>query len=348
MSESLFTLLLTLTVLSQVVGLTSGLRRWFVLSGLGLGLCTLTRSWGLFLMALCLPVALVAYRRWPLVFQAAAITLAVSMLLLPPRLLQLRLAHREAALSGGSGQTMLTAIVRDPGFVFYDPERSPRDADPRLTVVRQSAQDLAEGYQTTGRHPPIAKTVAWLVEEEGLTEGEVDAVYRAVVVEAIKAYPQGYTRIVLEKLWANLAGAPEDLREHLRIRERSQGADDGPLDRVVEPLPRAQRDGSPLALAALNLYQSPRAQPLLLLLALLGAALCLREPAHRAGLVLPLVLFGGQGLSALALGGMTRYYYPVEPLLHVLAAGGGLALLVLPRARLRRRVCGPLSPAPQR
>jgi hypothetical protein len=82
-------------------------------------------------------------------------------------------------------------------------------------------------------------------------------------------------------------------------------------------------------------------------LGLIGAALSLVVPAYRPALLPFLVAFILIAVSAMLVGDVPRYRYPVDPLMYVLAAGGltGLVSVILGLVRRRADLAPGASPA---
>ena len=77
---------------------------------------------------------------------------------------------------------------------------------------------------------------------------------------------------------------------------------------------------------------------------LLGALLALVAPAYRPAVLPFLVAFVLIAVSAMLVGDVPRYRYPVDPLMYVMAAGGLFGSLSIVAGLIRRRDTARASP----
>ena len=332
MSESLLTFELMLAAFLTIVGLRRGPLGWFLAGGLTLGVAVLTRGAALASIAGALPVGVLAYRRWPLIWRAASLTILGSLLILVPWVVRNRILYGTTEIQA-SGPAALSMVRMVPEMVAYYQSSIPEDPDPRRLAVRKVVLDTMK-RTADGGWPSLSKTATWLTKEQGLTEPEVYAIYSEIALEGIHARPEPYVRDVLKSFWQLLTGSSEPLRWHWKIRDQSTGPKNGGLASLLKPITPEQQRWFPVAEVLVKIYQSPGIQPLLLLLALVGAILSAASPAHRAALVLAFLVLSLQGVTAIVGGANTRYYTPIEPHLHVLAAGALMLLVIRLRTRL--------------
>lgn len=343
LTETLFTFLLTFSVALFLLGLRRQCGRWFVASGLVLGLAVLTRPHAQVMLVLGPLTLAFCQRRWRPVLRASALFLLAAAVVLLPWMARNRAVHGFFAVSGGAGSVLLDKIVRVSGFVFDDPEQ-PRPLDENARRVRERYQELADRAQRGGNGGSVYKTRLSLVDELGLSEAQVDALMRDAALDAIRANPQGFIRLALAHTWGALIGTPEEFSAHWKARNRNQGPESGRLDDLLPPPTPEQQAHRPVAERLVNLYQSPWLGPLLPLLLLVGLVGALVVPAWRPGLLPGLLVLSYHVVTGVFAPPATRYHYPPDPMLHV-AAFGGLQLLGRALARLRFRAPQPTAPA---
>lgn len=354
MTESLFTLLLVLSMLALVGALARGSGRLYVLTGLMFGLCALTRPVGQ-VLPLLVPLAALfggvpAVRRvgpaarGRLVARATLLALVGFSLVVLPWMARNWLAGGELTGSSALGKTLFGRITRheDERSTRRDdrlrfdlppaglPEMDPRRAEARAIVRQAAREDTSRGSLVHER----------LVREFGYSEAQAYNVMRDAALEVLLAQPDYWVRSSLHGAFELFLGDEEPLREHLarlaNARLRSDwSASGGPelISMLPPPVTEAERQQTLARSSRLvRLYQPSHnlVAPVLGALFLLGALAVLLRPVWRAALPLPLLVIPVLLLSAFLDGPVPRFRYPLDPLLALTAAAGLLALASAP------------------
>ncbi|MBA2449361.1 MAG: glycosyltransferase family 39 protein, partial [Chloroflexi bacterium] len=133
LTEALFTFLLALAVFLSMLALRRDAVGWYVVSGLAIGLATLTRPHALVLLLLVPLVALHYRRRGRPTLRAAVVAGAAAGLLLVPWMARNLAVHGAFTLVGAAGQNLIfkTANLHHGEFLFYDTDSPPPDEDPK-------------------------------------------------------------------------------------------------------------------------------------------------------------------------------------------------------------------------
>jgi hypothetical protein len=324
MSESLFGLLLALSLLAAVAALKRpDWRRW-LLMGLLLGLAVLTRPLAQVLVPLTGVAALRSGgRQWRRGVLCALALVAGLAAVQGPWVLRNAVEKGNPSASTFGRTLIARTAYYDREFVFDVPGQP--HPDPRMQRAREIVEDGAKHNQSDG------VIAGRLREELGLlTPVEVNAAMREVAVDAILRNPTHYFRGTLSFAAEIFVGVEERLREHY-----DEYKDANPWDERIRPLvtgpTAAELAERPAASRLVNLYQPARYSPLLAILFTAGAALALFVLRYRPAL-LPAAAVCLLLLASAALDGpVERYRYPLDPLISVVAAGGlsaGLNLLL--------------------
>ena len=329
LTESLFTFLLALAVFLVLLGLRRTARGWYVAGGLAIGLATLTRPHAQVLLLIVPLVAAIWYRRWRPTARATVLTLGAAALVLLPWMVRNKLVHDTFAIVGAVGQNLVfrTANLQAGKFVFYDPEHPARDADPRRLQARKLLQSIADSkVRRPATNVSNRELHARVMKELGVGEAEADAIMRDVALDAVRARPWTFARVVLEDFWRILVGEPDRLAYHWKLRERSNGPAGLELSEIAGDVTPDQERGFPLTERLVTIYQSARLGPLLPLLFFVGLLVSAAVPARRVALLVGLTVLGLHAASAVAVGYVARFHHPADPLLHVVAIGGAVAV----------------------
>ena len=347
-AEAIYTPLLLASVLLLLLGLRSE-RTWlFVLAGLGLGLGALarpvaqavlplmlgvvvvqlratgpeaarSRSGGGGAAAPCAPTAGHAWRPWLL---RAGLLCLGFLLITGPWVLRNRMVNGVATISGGLGDSLFERTHKyDRTFSYVDLGQPP--SDPQSALVRRRVFELAEKYK---RAPELR---AALQREVPLTEPQADDALRQVALQVIRQEPVHYLRSTLA-MFLELALNPGDPIQQEGWWSRSRETyPDWPRSvrsrmEAAAPTSAANR---PIVDALTGFYQDYRFGALIGVLFLIGAGRALAAGRCRGAGLLPLVVLSQLLLYVALDGPHTRYRFPLQPLISVLAAAGLTLLL---------------------
>lgn len=321
LTEALFTFLLTLAVYLCLLGLWRDSGWCYAGSGLAIGLATLTRPHAQMLLLLVPPVLLLCDRRWRPVLRATALVGGAALLVIVPWMARNAAVHGAFTVAGALGQNLIanTAVFHNGAFVFYDEHNPPEDPNPKRRQARKIIQDRTDDKAEDPSLELWGISIhARLKRQLRIGDAGADALMRDVALEAIRARPLTYARLVFDDFWAILVGRPEELRSHWTWDTRYWPRE---LRHLVEPATPEQEQGLALT-ERLVAYQSPRFGPVVPVLFLIGLAASLAVPAWRGALLLGLTVLGFHLASAATVGFVPRYHHPVAPLMHVVAFGG--------------------------
>lgn len=336
LTESLFTFLLALGVYLYLLGLQGGAIGYYLGTGLAIGLATLTRVHAQVLVLAIPCIVLLSYRRWCRPVRGTALAVLAAAVVIVPWTIRNGVVHGDFTVAARSGQSLIyLTLVHHPGrFVFYDRDNPPQDDDPKLERARKYIQQRADEKIRNPSANVLGITMhAWLMKNLDLDEGEANAIMRDVALDAIRARPLTYLQVVAEEARELFFGRSERLAEHLDAHRRTLRDGDNPPPRrlraLVGPATPEQEQHLALTELAVGLYQSPRFDPLLPLLFLVGLAAALAVPAYRMLLPPGMAVLLLHGVTLAVVGFGERYRYPTEPLVHVVAIGGALFLVRL-------------------
>jgi hypothetical protein len=343
MSEALFTTLLVLAALAWTLAVKrlqagpEGERRpagrWLALTGLLFGLCALTRPIGQVLPWLFPLTVLALPGSWRArLALAARSSLVVGLcfgLVTVPFMLRNLAVGGELTGSSALGKTLFGRITRhDQGLRFDLPPAGPAERDPARVEARALVHKAAESDTSRG-----SLVHEQLVRQYGYSEAQAYALMRDVALEIILAQPAYYLQSSSRGALELLLGDDESLREHLERIERDRLRRDWEqqglgwlLPSPVRPEVRWQTLGRASWVARLYM---PSEQPLAsvrVALFVVGAAAILLVRRWRAALALPLTALAIVTLSAFLDGPVTRFRYPLDPLIAAVAGAGALAL----------------------
>jgi len=339
LTEALFTFLLALAVFLSMLALRRDAVGWYVVSGLAIGLATLTRPHALVLLLLVPLVALHYRRRGRPTLRAAVVAGAAAGLLLVPWMARNLAVHGAFTLVGAAGQNLIfkTANLHHGEFLFYDPDSPPPDEDPKRA---QAAKLIQRKADEKAARPNVnvsnRELHAQIMKDLKVSEAEADGLMRDVALDAIRARPLVYARVVAEDLRQIFVGVPDRLSYHWNLRERVSGPRGLGLSDLAGPVTPEQRRGMATTDQLVNLYQSPRLGLLLPALFVLGLVGSLVQPAWRPALLPGLAVLSLHGAGAAVVGFVARFHHPPDPLLHVVAFGGLLFLARLLQSALGR------------
>lgn len=332
LTESLFTVLLTLAVLLALRALRAPTRGRLLAAGVALATAALTRPVADVLIPL-LPLALLLRdRRWrPAALSAGWFALGIAALMLP-WMARNALVYGTFSAEGALGQALIGRTVRhDDADRFYTCPPPGDPASPKTGALRIICEEAAG--------EPSGGVVTQRVRDElGLSQAETSNLLRQVAFEAIRRQPGYYAVGSLRKAGEILVGKRETVIAPWR--ERTTRNWDNKWDPRLTPLvknpPPTEGPDFEAADAVAGFFQPWRQRRELAVLLLVGLVAAALHRAWRPALVLP----AAAGLIVLASaaldGNVWRYRYPVDPLLAA-TVGGGLEALALAARWARRR-----------
>jgi hypothetical protein len=114
----------------------------------------------------------------------------------------------------------------------------------------------------------------------------------------------------------------------------------GRFNSLLEAPPPAHRNEAAEAEALAKIFRPSRVAWWIVGLGLVGTLLALIVPTYRPALLPFLVVFILVSVSAMLVGDVPRYRYPVDPLMYVMASGGLVGLVQVVLGVARGRVTG--------
>src|SRR6266540_2137302 len=337
LTEAVFGFVLTAALVTLAAAWHRSSARLWLLGGLLVGLASLVRPIGQLLLPLgLLAAALVGPRQPRPALARAGLVLAGFAILVVPWTIRNQLAYHLATASTFGRTLIARTAYYDHGFVFYDAERPPEDADPRRAPARRIVQQGADRRESDGG---IAQR---LRQELDLHPVEVNAIMRDVAIDAIIRQPIHFVEGTLRFALRIFNGVEIRIRDH--DNERRDVVWEDRVRMLLVGGPQSEDDFR-AASRLLNWYQPARYAPLQLVLFSVGLLAAVLVPAWRAGVLVGLAVVGLIVVSAALDGPQERYRYPADPAIGVLAAGGVVAVGTFARLALSRlRLASPPSP----
>lgn len=335
MSETLLTFLLTLVVFLYVAGLRRGSWWCYAGAGLAIGLATLTRPHAQVLLAVGPLAAALYFRQWRPSLRSTVLVIVAAALLIAPWAVRNKVVHDTFSVADRLGHTLVgqTVFKHYGQYLLLDPS-GPAEADEKRARARAIIQKVADQkVRDPGLDVAPIGVHRMLTNELNIGAAEADRLMRDVALEAIRRRPLTYVRLTFDDLRMIFTGTTNDLRRHWRsVRPGEERSRLTPLMRAATP---EQERGFPLAEGIVNIYQSARLGLVVPLLFLVGLMSSLIRPGWRALQMPGFVVLSLHGLSAVVAGFGPRFHHPPDPLMHVVAFGGVLALCQLLAPRMR-------------
>ena len=152
---------------------------------------------------------------------------------------------------------------------------------------------------------------------------------RNLAIEAILRRPDYYVTGTLQRFFRMADGSVERLRDARNTADtaRQRWEDEASKNLLVAATPAEDR-AAPVASAMVSIWQPGYIGPVLPFLALIGTIGGADPAAWRPAVALGLAALALLFISAALVGNVSRYRYPVDPMLAVLAVGG-VAWLVM-------------------
>jgi hypothetical protein len=283
-----------------------------------------------------LAILLVA-RSWRVTLLRSAVALGAFGLVLAPWMVR-SAVEQDTASVGSLGQSLIGRTARhDRGaWTYYDPALHADEPPERIRARRILQQAADNGSSGKAIHTRLRR-------ELGLTPAEADRLMRNLAIEAILRQPGYYVQGTLQRFVRMADGSVEQLRDARNTADTARERwEDEPSRHLLQPATRAEDRAAPTANVLTSIWQPGYAGPVLPLLAVLGTVVALVRPAWRPAVTLGMAAFALLFISAALVGNVSRYRYPADPLMAVLAVGA-VAWLVdrLTRTTSRSRSSGP-------
>jgi 4-amino-4-deoxy-L-arabinose transferase-like glycosyltransferase len=340
LTEALFVPVITALLVVLVAALRLGHLWLFAATGLLLGVATLTRPVAQGLVPL-VPIGVLLVTGWSRrALVQSAVALAAFGLVLVPWMFKSAADHDTASV-GSLGQSLVGRTARhDRGaFTYYDPALHASE-DPARVRARQILQQAADsGSSGKAIHTRLRR-------ELGVTPAEADRLMRDLAFEAILRRPDYYVLGTIQRFVRMADGSVERLRDARNTADTArQRWEDEPTRHLLAPATPAEDRAAGVASLMVSIWQPGYVGPVLPLLALLGTVVALLRPEWRPAVVLGLATLALLAISAALVGNVSRYRYPVDPAMAVLA-GGGIAWVIGWIAARRRASAGVASREP--
>ena len=247
--------------------------------------------------------------------------------------------------AASTGRFLISRSVKhERNFVFYEKEVGALPGEnPQRTRARQIAQEV------TDKRPEPGQIFQRIRDELKLTEAQTDAMLRDIATEAIMRDPMLWVGGTLEMFYELLKGAPKEelVSWHQDVHDQPRVSNQwARFNYLLEAPPPAQVREASEAESLAQLFRPSKVAWPIVGLGLLGALLALVVPAYRPAVLPFLVAFILIAVSAMLVGDVPRYRYPVDPLMYVIAAGGlfGSVRVVLGLIRRREGSSSALTP----
>jgi 4-amino-4-deoxy-L-arabinose transferase-like glycosyltransferase len=332
MTEALFVPLVVGSLTALVAALRASNLALFGLAGLLLGLATLTRPVAQVLIPVVPLMILLVSRSWRLTLLRSAVALGAFGLVLLPWMVR-SAVEQDSASVGSLGQSLIGRTARhDRGaWTYYDPALHADEPADRVRARRILQQAADNGSSGKGVHTQLRR-------ELGLSPASADRLMRDLAIEAILHQPGYYVQGTVQRFVRMADGSVERLRDARNVAGTArENWEDEPSRHLLQPATPAEDRAAPVATVLTSIWQTGYAGPVLPLLAVLGTVLALIRPAWRPAVTLGLAAVALLFISAALVGNVSRYRYPVDPLIAVLAVGA-VACLV---ERLQRGALAP-------
>lgn len=342
-TESVFTFFLILSMLLLVAGLKTERMAFFAAGGLALGVAALTRPVGQAVLMALPFAAIIVFRRWRPSIVACALAVGCFALLVVPWAIRNQVVYGTAGAASTGRFLISRSVKHERNFVFYEEAVGAYPGeDPQRTRARKIAQEV------TDKRPEPGQVFQRIRDNLNLTEAQTDNMLKDIALEAIMRDPMLWVSGTVEMFYELLKGAPkeEEVHWHQEVHEQPRVANQwGRFNYLLEAPPPAHRNEAAEAEALGKIFRPSRVAWWIVGFGLVGAVLALVVPAYRPA-VLPFgVSFVLIAVSAMLVGDVPRYRYPIDPLMYVLAAGGLVGLMsVAVRLALRRGAPRPERP----
>jgi 4-amino-4-deoxy-L-arabinose transferase-like glycosyltransferase len=316
MTEALFVPLVVGTLTALVAALRTGSLALFGLAGLLLGLATLTRPVAQILVPIIPLAALLVSRSWRPTLLRTGVALAGFALMMAPWVVRSAIEQDSAGV-GSLGQSLIGRTARhDRGaYTYYDPALHAGEPAERVKARQILQQAANSGSSGKSVHTRLRK-------ELNLSPAEADRLMRTLAIEAILRQPGYYAAGTVQRFVRMADGSVEQVRDFRNVANTARDRwEDEPSAHLLQPPTPAEQRAEPFASALVSLWQPGYVGPLLPLLALLGTVLALVRPAWRPAVALGLASFALLFISAALVGNVSRYRYPVDTFMAVLAVG---------------------------
>jgi hypothetical protein len=279
--------------------------------------------------------ALFVFRRWRPSITACALAGGCFALLVVPWAIRNQVVYGTAGAASTGRFLISRSVKHERNFVFYEEAVGAYPGeDPQRTKARKIAQEV------TDKRPEPGQVFQRIRDNLNLTEAQTDAMLKDIALEAIMRDPMLWVSGTVEMFYELLKGAPkeEEVHWHQEVHEQPRVANQwGRFNYLLEAPPPAHVNEAADAEALAKILRPSRVAWWIVGLGLVGALLALVVPRYRPATLPSLVAFVLIAVSAMLVGDVPRYRYPIDPLMYVMAAGG-LVGLVGVAVRLSRRL----------
>ncbi|MFN8521720.1 MAG: glycosyltransferase family 39 protein [Chloroflexota bacterium] len=322
MPEALLTVLLLSALIVAVVAIRGG-RLWlFGVTGALAGVAVLCKPVAQTLW-IAVPLVLLVCRPSPrrAILASGAFFLGTAAIILP-WMARNALVHGSPSISSALGQTLVARTAKhDTGFKYFEQSRAQEYGDQSQVLARRTVQGGINQRLSDG---VIYRRVQ---EQLKLTDVEVAAFMRDLATRVILDQPGYYLAGTARMSWALLVGEEERLRTDWKTQNARLSRDEWEerIEHLLAKPSQTHQNEFDAADAVVSLYQPARIGLITALLAAFGLAWLSTQSHARPALVFGVTALGVILVSAALDGPVARYRYPVDPLITLNAAGGGVA-----------------------
>ena len=335
MAETLFTFLLTASVLALVLGMQRSSWRLYALGGVLLALASMNRAAAQLLLPLVPVAALLWYRQLRSAVKLSGAMLAGFLVVALPWM-SLTWVQTGSFGASGLGEALFWRGSREQPELISKAIGRPNDvADPTLTQARRVA------YNRVFENELPSDIAVLLTQRFGYTEAQADAILRDVAIELFARQPDFYVQTSLGLFGELLVGAEQfmggqgksgGVTRPVNFQDK-YGFWDARIKHLAQPPTTVEENEFRAAQKVANVFQPFKYAPLMLGMLVFGLLASLVVRGWRLAW-LPVML--GLWLlltTAFLSGALPRYRYPADPLLAV-GIGGGVAAVVVGARRL--------------
>jgi hypothetical protein len=318
-SENLFTPLLLAALAAFCLALRTQRSGVWLLAGVLLGLCTLSRPLGfavVLALLVILPFSITPTRSTLL--RATVLLLLGAAICIAPWMVRQAMVHERAVVNGGLGDAMFSRVRRyEPTFTLRDDGRPVSEAD---RAIRARIFELAPQYE----YPREIRAV--LREEFGATDVAADQILQDVAITVIAQDPMRYLAGTLQMTGRLLRGSDPglvDLWASIGRDRVLQGWPAGLQWALTTDRPLDDPHAFDRARWILEFYRDDLKRGVVVLsLAPVGGCWALMARRRTGAAAIPLVVLTQIVLYVALDGPLFRYRYPYQPLIILLGAAG--------------------------
>ena len=308
-------------------------------------LAALTRPVGQAVLVALPLAAILVFRRWRPSLTACALAGGCFALLVVPWAIRNQVVYGTAGAASTGRFLISRSVKHERNFVFYEEAVGAYPGeDPQRTRARKIAQEV------TDKRPEPGQIFQRIRDNLNLTEAQTDAMLQGHRPRSDHARPDALGHRHGRDVLRAAEGRPEGRGGPLAPggpRAASGGEPVGPLQLPAGGAAAGPRQRGRRRRSAGTIFRPSRVAWWIVGLGLVGALLALVVPAYRVGILPFLVAFVLIAVSAMLVGDVPRYRYPVDPLMYVMAAGGLVGLVGLAARPVRAARAVAVSPHPR-